>query len=304
MFTRNLPYVRDDKFWVWMNRIITERSVCAVAECDGKIIGHYGILPFDLSVNGETIHAGHGVHAFTEPEYRQRLFIFKITEVAYKEAQKRGIDLVYGFPNINYRLIQEKIEKWKRISLFNAYELASIEIASKPVADMRLEEVDAMDFSDLYQIDSFLDISKKSSVYIKKSARFWLERYYLHPQSLYKIYRILKVNELVGYVVLKHYRSETERRLHIVDYVICDNELTADFLHTFLLYAKDKCDKVCVWKGDEDFEREIIANGFNATGFDTFLGIKFLNEYLSDEIRNTLLNFANWRLVMGDSDAF
>ena len=45
-----------------------------------------------------------------------------------------------------------------------------------------------------------------------------------------------------------------------------------------------------------------IEESMRETGFETFLAIKLLDKSLSE--LDVLLDFDNWRLVMGDSDAF
>ena len=40
MFTKHTPYLRDDAYWTWINRIVGQ-SISVVAECDDRIIGHY-----------------------------------------------------------------------------------------------------------------------------------------------------------------------------------------------------------------------------------------------------------------------
>ena len=57
-----------------------------------------------------------------------------------------------------------------------------------------------------------------------------------------------------------------------------------------------------IFQGDSVFERSIEKSGFVETGFETFLAIKLLDKSLSE--LDVLLDFDNWRLVMGDSDAF
>ena len=126
MFTKYLPYVRDEKFWVWLNRIIGGRSIAFVAEYEGKIIGHYAIVPREMLYKGEIIKAALSVHAFVDPDYRNKVFIFQITQKLYQFAKQQGIQLIYGFPNANYRTIQLKIEKWKQVDLFKSFEINSV----------------------------------------------------------------------------------------------------------------------------------------------------------------------------------
>ena len=75
-----------------------------------------------------------------------------------------------------------------------------------------------------------------------------------------------------------------------------------DVISSYLNNEKAECDYFSFWKGDSVFERSIEKSGFVETGFETFLAIKLLDKSLSE--LDVLLDFANWRLVMGDSDAF
>ena len=109
LFQKYTKYKRDASFWTWMNRILSD-SIVVVAEEEGNIIGHYAILPRTCVLNnGLELKAGLGVHAFVAPDRRNEISIFSISSLAYKLAKEKGIDFVYGFPNQNYRLIQEKI---------------------------------------------------------------------------------------------------------------------------------------------------------------------------------------------------
>ena len=65
---------------------------------------------------------------------------------------------------------------------------------------------------------------------------------------------------------------------------------------------KDNCDIFSVWQGDSLFRNSLLTLGFEQTGFETFLGVKVLDKSIADI--EQLLDFNNWRLVMGDSDVF
>ena len=124
MFTKHTPYLRDDAYWTWINRIVGQ-SISVVAECDDRIIGHYAVVPRNLIVKNRVLKAALGIHAFVDPDFRREISIFEISNYLYRIAQDKGIQVIYGFPNVNYRQIQVRIERWKEVALFKSYELPS-----------------------------------------------------------------------------------------------------------------------------------------------------------------------------------
>lgn len=306
LFTQYLPYQRDTEFWVWINRLLGGGSIVSVAECGNQIIGHYGIVPRDFIIDGVRYHAGLGIHAFVAPEFRDKVSIFEISSLAYKEAKRRGLSFLYGFPNANYRFIQEKIEKWKCVSLFNAYELLLKDFnGSDNSEDVSLTKVDRMDCSLLYPLQMLIEQSPESLVSPVIDCRHWLLRYLMHPQHLYELYEVKEREEMMGFVIIKKYRKEDKEYRHIVDYVFSEkadmNKILARIAGTA---QEDHADCLSVWKGDSRFEKAIRDMGFKPTGFDTFLGIKILDKTLDETVVGKLTDFSNWRLVMGDTDSF
>lgn len=61
MFMKYLPYLRDRAFWLWINRIIGE-SISVVAEYQGKIVGHYAVVPRTINFNGHKIKSAVNDH--------------------------------------------------------------------------------------------------------------------------------------------------------------------------------------------------------------------------------------------------
>ena len=100
MFTKHTPYLRDDAYWTWINRIVGQ-SISVVAECDDRIIGHYAVIPRNLIVKNRVLKAALGIHAFVDPDFRREISIFEISNYLYRIAQDKGIQVIYGFPNVN-----------------------------------------------------------------------------------------------------------------------------------------------------------------------------------------------------------
>lgn len=305
-FRKNSPYQRDINFWTWINRVLNEESIVAVAKDNNTVVGHYAVIPRQVSIGNEIFNAGIGLHAVVDSKVRNDLSIFNISSLVYQEAKKQGVDFIYGFPNQNYRLIQEKIERWQMVALFNSFECRSNSLNrshSNTIVD--IENVSLSDFSILYELNNVIeDYNSEELICFKLSASYWLRRYGLHPQNLYEI---LKVNYNTGtaFFVIKKYIKDNIRYLHIVDFVY--DSKSVHFLRPMIVgvferYHADS-DIFSVWKGDCLFESIIKNLGFVPVGFDTFFGIKILSED-AKIMKDQLLNFKNWRLAMGDSDAF
>ena len=302
MFTRFLPYVRDEKFWVWLNRIVGGESIAFVAEFEGKIIGHYAVVPRDLYLNGSLIRAALGIHAFVDPDYRRVVTIFRITQKVYEYAAKLGIQVIYGFPNVNFRNIQIKIEGWKQISLFKSYEFDLKDLKdSITSSEIEYDLVDGIDFHSLYMISQI--IGHKSIVCLNCDVRYWLERYILHPQKIYEVYCLKKNSDVIGYFVTKEYVNDSRKLFHLIDYKLISDDNYQYLIQAYIDLGKIKqVEALSVWQGDALFKRIILEKGFVQNGFETFFGIKVLDKTLCNI--DDILNINNWRLVMGDSDAF
>ena len=302
MFTKHTPYLRDDAYWTWINRIVGQ-SISVVAECDDRIIGHYAVVPRNLIVKNRVLKAALGIHAFVDPDFRREISIFEISNYLYRIAQDKGIQVIYGFPNVNYRQIQVRIERWKEVALFKSYELPSDKGLDNIKTTIQFDEIKDIDYEHLFRLSEMLaSESVMNEVRLETNTNYWISRYMLRIQTPYLFYALSKCGVPIGYMVTKRYKNNGNCYSHIVDYILSDNSYMDDVISSYLNNEKAECDYFSFWKGDSVFERSIEKSGFVETGFETFLAIKLLDKSLSE--LDVLLDFDNWRLVMGDSDAF
>lgn len=298
LFQKHTRYKRDAPFWVWMNRILSD-SIVSVAEENGNIIGHYAILPRRCVLNKELeLKAGLGVHAFVAPDRRNEASIFSISGLAYQLAEERGIDFIYGFPNQNYRLIQEKIEKWKRVSLFNALVKDASSFQTNDF-EYKWDRIKQSNWNFLFLLNDMLEREDVSQIHFKRNVDYWNKRYFLHPQKKYDVWEVTQA-EKKAVIVVKLFEEDTITKLHLIDYV---KESGIDLIKAIKDVAKlykGKFNKLVFWPFNQSVLKELINLGFNESGFDTFFAIKKLNQ----EVPEYLFDFDKWHLVMGDSDAF
>lgn len=303
LLTNHTPYRRDIDFWIWINRLIGNRdSIISVATNKDEIVGHYAIVPMSvLTSNSNKLNAGLGIHALINPEYRNQVSIFSISALAYQMATNRGIDFIYGFPNKSYRLIQQKIERWEKVSIFNAY----VKRLSKTKQELFFKWVpfDKEDPQNIGRLNNLLDLTLSKSIRVKKPLWYYLTRYLNHPHKLYSCFLIQRNNIDFGFIVTKIYKSDTVNCAHIVDYIVNDTDLFELVLTDFENYFSNFADLSTQWPVSSDFERSLLKLSYEQNGFDTFFGIKFLSER-GLSYKTELLEVKNWELMMGDSDAF
>ena len=300
LFTELSDYKRDIDFWVWSNRIIgTDDSIVIVATDGDKVIGHYAILPHDMFLNGITFKSGLGIHAVIHPDYRGKVLMYKIAELAYEIAKERGIKIIYGFPNINYRNIQVKIEGWKEVSLFKALEINSSDIKIEKNEYNLVKATDS--YSDLFLLDEVIS-NKEINHYIrvKKNLKYYRNRYILHPHNLYECFFIYEKNQIKGFIVFKTFE---DNKGHIIDYVKRKSVSEKDILGITLSFFKENIDSLILWPINSLFKKELDKLENIKEIFETFLGVKFLDSEFENE-SNNVIDFSKWELMMGDSDAF
>lgn len=298
LFQRYTTYQRDEAFWIWINRLLTHSIIC-VAELNGKIVGHYAILPRTCRLkNGTLLHSGLGIHAFVEPQHRDKVSIFSISSIAYKLAKESGIQFIYGFPNKNYRLIQEKIERWNKVALFNALVKKPAQISSS--LKYNWKKIEEHDYNDLLKLNELFEEGELEYNGFLSGIDFWYKRYFYHPQDLYEIWRLDYNNLIVGFLVIKLFEIDGFVRLHIIDFQLSGEYNLIDFLPDIESKFRSVAEMV-FWPFNIKVSESLRNYGFVEEGFDTYFGIKILDKSIDNSL---ILDFMDWHLTMGDSDAF
>lgn len=99
LFSASFGKPREPAQWRWEYFGGPVKIVIVVAECDGRIVGHYAILPRKITYKGTSINAGLVVDVMTHPEYGRRgIFVGSALE-AFRIAKQDGMLILEGFPN-------------------------------------------------------------------------------------------------------------------------------------------------------------------------------------------------------------
>jgi hypothetical protein len=308
LFNRVSPaYERGVDFWLWINRLLSqEKSIIAVAEIEEVVIGHYAIIPQEIVVEDLSFNVGFGIQAVIDPAKSGLVSIFEITNLAYKRAKEVGLKFIYGFPNKNYRLIQEKIERWEKVELFNAYEISINNYPIKDEIDLNtiIKINNPNDF--LFEISKILDkMTLETKWHIDKNLIYYKNRYFHHPHSPYSSYILKDLSGNKACIYLKRFTEGNTKKGHLIDFIKEDEFAIENLLDvTVTIFKKEGVDLLSLWPVDKEIKQILENKKLTAIGFDTFFAIKFLDKDFNNRYRDLLLNFDNWRLLMGDSDAF
>lgn len=305
LLERNTNYQRDQQFWIWINKCIGFMSpIIVIAEIDSKVVGHYAIIPHPIVVAGEIENAGLGIHALIDSEYRSKVSIFDITSLAYKIAQERGLKFIYGFPNENYRFIQEKIERWKKVALFKSIDFSTKDEAlAIENSDYKLSKC-TNSYKDLFLLDELVTNQiKDSKNYIFKNLIYYKTRYLEHPQNIYRCFFVYKKDSLSGFVVFKEFLEYPSSKGHLIDFIKTPSLSEEELVSVTFGYFRNKVDVISFWPNNSSFRQTLTGIANAKEGFNTYFGIKILDIEFG-KTHNNLLDIDSWELVMGDSDAF
>ncbi len=313
LFTRHTSYLRDTAFWLWIHRIWPdEDSIIYLAKDGEDVVGHYAVLPFTLCNGKERLRAGLGVHAFIAPPYRKKMPIFYLTRQCYQACKEEGIDVLFGFPNENFRLIQEKVEGWHCVSSFLAWtrpvkseDLPSLSLPSS----LAVRPLDWNAPADLALLDDLFTLSPSPAAFhVPRSLSLWKRRFAQHPQVTYRPFFVFssKSEETfpLAAFVLKEFENLEKNELvgHLMDYVALPPLSHAALIDASVSAFSPRVSSLAYWPVHSVMEDTLREKGFIEDGFSTFFAIKILNDSLEEH--PLLRKKKAWHLPLSLSDAF
>ena len=179
--------------------------------------GIYGLLNIKILINGTVSNSYLCHNVGIKKEYSGKGFFQFIGEKALKKILKQD-EIALGFPNKaskkgHLRLGWEEIGSMQ-FMLYSSNEKKELSIDKEYI----FEQV-----SEIPQTINEL-VTKTSSMFslrLEKKSRF-LNWRCSKPLTKYQIYLIKKSHKIVGYLVLKEYTDNNEKRLHLVDFLFED----------------------------------------------------------------------------------
>lgn len=301
LFNKVSTLKRDLDYYQWLYSVWGRGDSFIALKNDGQVIGHYGIVDRNISFKNVTYKSCLGVQAVIDPDEKNSVSIFEITNKVYKSLEINQYDFVFGYPNINFRLIQEKIEKWKKIKLFKAYEL---NVNSETQALVNFDE-------EKYSIEFISHVAKElafnslgSECFFLRDVAYYERRYLKNPNDKYFMWQSKESREFSCNLIFKIYIKNNLRSCQVVD-ILTNKELDQIDLKKFIQDLKPFVNTFSMWPINKAVKKILVDLGFTDTAFETFFGYKAISP-LAKEIsfNSDFNNIDNWYLTMGDSDVF
>lgn len=304
-FLRECGYDSDGRFWSWINRECPHgQALVELALVQDRVVGHYGVLPRPVWMDGKVVRAGLAIHAAVHPQFRGLEILRQLLARMVRRCRQEGIPFIYGFPRPDVWLMYFKLFDWKPMG-----ELVTLEL---PLKGFRLEQGDhpRIQFRDRAVFDEryrmFDDLEWLGAVHhVVKDREFARWRYANHPRVRYPLLELQgEGGEPLGTLVLKLYEKEKKRYGHLVDLGLKPaafplfSKLVATGLKWFFQQGVDVAS--CWMLENSPLFGVIQEAGFQATGFTTYVGYRLVDPSFPTQG----LGLERWHMVMGDSDAF
>lgn len=310
------------------------KPIIWVADCNGQIVGYYCIIPVSMKVNNDIIKCFQSVDTMTHPEYRHQGIFKKLALKTYEQAEKEGINLLYGFPNkYSYPGFINKLE-WLEISNINTlikplnYEhilklyvkndilvtfFKSIvdmcqsfpNIIKKPHFrdDVSLKEVKSFDnrINDLWE-----EFSKDYELLVVRTKEYLNWRYVFVPNANYTIYIAEKNGKIYGYIVFAIRKQRNLLFGYIFDLVVpLKNTGVSDLLISKAMQELEDKNADLIFY--QMIGKKPLFNVFKRRGF---MCLNFIDKRFPFIVRMNenelpeeyIKNINNWFIQIGDSD--
>jgi GNAT superfamily N-acetyltransferase len=135
------------------------QGITMIAEDSGKIVGQFALMPTWLKLGNKVVLGAQLLDLMTHPNYRNQGIFTLLAKTCIELATKRGVEMLYGFPNTNsYHCFLQKlnwdhvsnIPKWARVLSSKALksysspirQIASLGIPLLPIGKSKIRGIE------------------------------------------------------------------------------------------------------------------------------------------------------------------
>lgn len=269
------------------------------------VVGHYAVIPTRIQIAGRIVNAVFSMTTMTHPDYRGRGIFAALAKETYEEAWQKGASFVYGFPNNNSYLGFTRKLGWEGFGKMSIWEkeLTGEDICNSAIID---NVTQVKQFED--DITLLWEKARQDYQVIALRTKDFLNwRFVTNPTVNYANFIFLdNKSEILGYIILKVYRTPIEVKGHIVDMLAVDDEevITSLLNCSYKYFTKQGISKLVCWCQDGcPFSKVLRREGFIKSEMGgTYFGVKIFDQ--QDESLRIIEHLPAWYLTMGDSDVF
>lgn len=307
-FLRECGYQPEDRFWRWINTESPDgQTLIELALVEGRVVGHYAVLPRWIFLEGRKVKSGLAIHAAVHPEFRGLSILVGLFRRILERCRQAGLPFIYAFPNDQIWLVYQRIFQWRPIGEIQAFEfpLHRLEV---PMSLSAGEE--GISFREPIFFDERYDRWDPAAVltgltFLWKDRRYLTWRYADHPKVRYRLLEAQeKDGSLRGFLVLKLYEKEGIRYGHLVEMGMGPgsiDQFSALVLRALWEFKGQGVQIASCWTFPRSpFGKVLQEIGFGRRGFITHCGVRLIDpDFPTDP-----LAMERWQMGMGDSDAF
>ncbi len=291
---------RNLKNWYWKYKGNNPygKSLVWVATDKKKIVATFSIIPLEYIIDGKVVKGSCSIAMIVHPDYQNKGLIKFVADKLFNEAKINKIRFVYGYPNENAYQIHKVFFSYTDISMQKLYfQKIHKDLKIKLENKILINESERFDKAD----NKFLKkASNQRKVSLKRTNDFLNWRYFDRPDYQYKVFKFVKNNNLIAYVVLKIYKEDKIIRGHIIDlfYDKKTNVFNEIINFSKKYFIKNNCNELTLWlQGDELASKKLKKQGFKVLSSRPMI-CKFID---LKKKQISKLNKKDWYFTMGDT---
>lgn len=302
-----------------------------VAEIDGRFVGQYAIAPRMMKVGTATVTSALSLDTMTHPNYRRQGIFEMLAQQVYSEAERDGIQIVYGFPNqfsypgfigkLNWFHIDTLRVMLKPLNWVNALRiqignriilklgsLSGTFLSAVATSGKRAPIVEGLTIVQVSRFDerinSFYEkASHQYKIMLVRNKEYLNWRYVSVPNMDYIIYIAERREEFCGYIVLRCMNMKGARVAIIFDTIAESSDVAQCLIEKSVAYCiQQKIDLIYY----ASIGGRSLAGAFRRSGFIPAPFVKSLRLCAYSSLPLIQSNFLqvldNWFVQMGDSD--
>jgi len=272
--------------WVHFENPINETLVCLTYTGSTQLAAIYATMPVFFQINGKQVKACQSLDTLTDKQHRGKGLFTKSAAKVFEEAEQKGYELIYGFPNGNSVHGFVKKLDWKLLDpvpflfkpLRTGYFLSK-GIGEKlgRVLDVGISKTKKIKFpkgDKIIRLDSFNRetdavwevFSEKIAVSIQRDSQYLNWRYVDKPGEDYQIFGYYRNQQLFGFIVYTLKVKHKGNIGYIMELIMIPSEILAGKkLVQFALNAliTKKADVCLAWC----MEHTLSYSNFRKKGF-------------------------------------
>jgi hypothetical protein len=306
-------------------------SLIWVAKSNDKVVAQYAVTLVKMKVDNQIITASQSVDTMTHPDYQGRGIFLALTQEVFKEASKKGVNIIFGFPN---KLASWHDKYWLKVGVLctmikplNLDNIFKQYISNRMIRKLcilpaklvvallfRAGNPRRLDDVEIAQVKSFDEringlwekISKDYKMLVVRDREYLNWRYVNIPNGDYEIFLAEKGEQAFGYMILRCVSQRGLRVGYILDLAVPSREqaIARSLIRKAVKVLKEKKADLILFPliANRALNKTVRKNGF--------FSLRFISKKLPFVVRANTPRISDfflkepgyWFVQMGDSD--